>query len=79
MTISVAEAKARLSAILQAAERGEEVLITRRGKPVVRLTAVGKQVKPIDFSRADALRARQKPGAEPSARWLRRLRDESRC
>jgi prevent-host-death family protein len=79
MTISVAEAKARLSAILQAAEGGEEVLITRRGKPVVRLTAVEKQLKPMDFGPAEALRARQKPGAEPSARWLRRLRDESRC
>ncbi|HEY8054325.1 MAG TPA: type II toxin-antitoxin system prevent-host-death family antitoxin [Terriglobales bacterium] len=79
MTISVAEAKARLSAILQAAEAGEEVLITRRGKPVVRLTAVAKQLKPMDFGPAEELRARQKPGAEPSARWLRRLREESRC
>lgn len=79
MTISVADAKARLSAILQAAEAGEEVVITRRGKPVVRLTPVAKQLKPPDFAPAETLRAHQKPGAEPSARWLRRLRDENRC
>ena len=39
-TASVAEAKSHLSALLGNVEAGEEVLITRRGKPVVRLTAV---------------------------------------
>lgn len=37
---SVAEAKAHLSALLGRVESGEEVLITRRGKPVGRLAAV---------------------------------------
>ncbi|MEQ1617072.1 MAG: type II toxin-antitoxin system prevent-host-death family antitoxin [Terricaulis sp.] len=41
MTISVniAEAKARLSALIEAAERGEEVVLARAGKPVARITA----------------------------------------
>lgn len=34
-----AEAKANLSALIEKAERGEEVIIARRGKPVVRLVA----------------------------------------
>ena len=34
------EAKNRLSALLERAERGEEILITRRGKPVARLGPV---------------------------------------
>lgn len=34
-----AEAKANLSLLLEKAERGEEVIIARRGKPVARLVA----------------------------------------
>lgn len=36
-TLSVAEAKARFSAVLAAVEAGQEVVITRRGKAVARL------------------------------------------
>ena len=39
-TASVAESKAHLSALLGNVEAGEDVLITRRGKPVARLVAV---------------------------------------
>ncbi|MDV7142999.1 type II toxin-antitoxin system prevent-host-death family antitoxin [Tropicimonas sp. TH_r6] len=37
MQMNIAEAKAKLSELVAAAERGEEVLIARGGKPVVRL------------------------------------------
>jgi prevent-host-death family protein len=39
-TASVAELKARLSEFLAAARRGEDVIVTDRGKPVARLTAL---------------------------------------
>ncbi len=39
-TVSVAELKARLSEFLAAARRGEEVIVTDRGKPVARLTGL---------------------------------------
>jgi prevent-host-death family protein len=35
--VSIYEAKTTLSALLQAVERGEEVVITNRNKPVARL------------------------------------------
>ena len=35
--VALAEAKAQLSALLDAIEAGEEVVITRRGQPVARL------------------------------------------
>lgn len=38
MEVGTLEAKNRLSALLDAVERGEEVVITRRGRPVARLT-----------------------------------------
>jgi prevent-host-death family protein len=37
ITVGAFEAKTRLSALLELVEKGEEVLITRRGKPVARL------------------------------------------
>ncbi|MCH8207018.1 MAG: type II toxin-antitoxin system prevent-host-death family antitoxin [Chloroflexi bacterium] len=40
-TYSVREFKARISEILRGLEDGEEVIITRRGKPCGRLTPVG--------------------------------------
>lgn len=36
---SIAQAKDRLSELVQAAERGEMVTVTRRGKPVVRVVS----------------------------------------
>ena len=39
-TYSIREAKAHLSEILRGLDRGDEVIITRRGRPCGRLTAV---------------------------------------
>jgi len=39
-TVNVHEAKAHLSEYLAAVERGEEIVIARRNKPVARLVAV---------------------------------------
>ena len=37
ITVNIAEAKAKLSALIEAAERGEEVVVARSGKPVARI------------------------------------------
>jgi antitoxin (DNA-binding transcriptional repressor) of toxin-antitoxin stability system len=42
MRIGVLEAKNRFSELVAAAERGEDVVITRRGEPVVRLERLRK-------------------------------------
>lgn len=39
--VNVQDAKTRLSQLLQAAERGEEVIIARNGQPVAKLVALG--------------------------------------
>ena len=52
MTISnVHDAKTRLSALLEQAEQGEEVIIARHGHPVVRLVPVSPAAtrQPGDF------------------------------
>lgn len=40
--LNVAEAKARLSALIDAALAGDEVVIARDGRPVVKLVPVGR-------------------------------------
>lgn len=54
MQVSITEAKARFSALVAAAERGEEVIITRRGTPVACLVAIGP--RPAAY-RVDTVRA----------------------
>jgi prevent-host-death family protein len=48
-TVSVAETKARLSELIAAAQAGEEVIITKRGKAVVRLIAEPAPRMPVDL------------------------------
>jgi prevent-host-death family protein len=48
--VNVQEAKTRLSQILAQAERGEEVVIARDGKPIARLVPVGNPPpRPVGF------------------------------
>jgi prevent-host-death family protein len=57
--VTVAEAKAHLSELIERAERGEPVRITRRGKLVARLTGVERQIRPIDLNALRALTGSQ--------------------
>jgi prevent-host-death family protein len=45
MEISLSEAKARLTALVRRAEAGDDVILTRHGRPAVRLVPVKK---PLD-------------------------------
>jgi prevent-host-death family protein len=55
--VGVLEAKTHLSALIDAAEAGEEVLITRHGKPVARLgPAIARPAAPGPEA-ADQIRA----------------------
>ena len=50
--VGASEAKNRLGALLDSVERGEEIVITRRGKPVARLVPAE-----VGFDRTKARRA----------------------
>ena len=54
-SVSVAEAKAHLSELLAAAEAGEIISITRRGKAVATLSSAERPRKPIDLDELRAL------------------------
>jgi prevent-host-death family protein len=76
--VTVAEAKAHLSELIERAERGEPVRITRRGKLVARLTGVERQIRPIDLNALRALTESQPVQPEPARSWLRSVRDQER-
>lgn len=75
-TFSVAEAKAHLSELLERAEKGEKVVITRRGEPVVQLAPVKTSKPGIDFARLRALRAVMPMAKTPGNKLIRKIRDE---
>lgn len=77
-TVSIAEAKAHLSELVLAAEAGEDVVITKRGKPVVSLVGRERTKKQVDL---DWLRKRTRGmplQEEDSGTFMRRVRDADR-
>jgi len=77
-SVNLADARAHLSELVKRAASGDPVCITRRGKPVARITAVEMPRKRVD---AAALRGMTDamPLQRESARDLvRRMRDEDR-
>lgn len=73
-TVTLAEAKSHLSHLLDQVEAGEEVVITRRGQPVARISPVEKPKRPIK-SLAE-FRNRMPRWRKSSAELLREMRDE---
>ncbi len=71
---SLADAKARLSELIDKVEAGETVEITRRGKTVAKVVPAEKRLKPIDWDslrRFTASQPMQKQGAGEFVRWMR--------
>jgi antitoxin (DNA-binding transcriptional repressor) of toxin-antitoxin stability system len=79
-TVNLAEAKAGLSALLDAVEAGEEVVITRRGQPVARLIReTGGEAASGDWvARLRRFHAHQPGPAGAAVELLRELRDQER-
>lgn len=53
--VNMHEAKSRLSALVEKAERGEDVVIARNGKPVARLVATSGTIVERQFGRHEGL------------------------
>lgn len=78
IAISLAEAKAHLSELIDRVEAGETVEITRRGKRVARVTAAAQPRKPVDIAALEALAAAMPPQSESAADLVRAMRDGDR-
>ena len=77
-SISLAEAKAHLSEVIDQVEAGESIEITRRGKPVARLVAVVEPRKPIDVAMLKALTDSMPMSPVSAGDLVRAMRDDER-
>lgn len=77
-TVSLRDAKAHLSALSERAAAGEESVITKRGRPVARLTAAVAPRKPVDLSRLQSLTHRIPHQSESAGQFMRDMRDQTR-
>ena len=77
-SISLADAKAHLSELVDRAETGDSIDITRRGKPVARLTAAALPRRRIDASALQALTATMSPQTVGAADLVRAMRNDDR-
>jgi prevent-host-death family protein len=76
--ISLAEAKARLSSLVDRAESGESICITRRGKAVARIVPIEVPDEPFDWEALERHAATIPHQAESAGAFMRRIRDEER-
>ena len=76
--VSLAEAKAHLSELVDRVETGESIEITRRGKRVARLTTTDRPRKAIDMAALQALTQALPPAPQDAADLVRALRDGER-
>jgi prevent-host-death family protein len=76
--ISLAEAKAHLSELVDRVEAGESIGITRRGKPVAQLTTIARPRKPIDIDALKALSATIPAQDQSAEAIVRAMRDGDR-
>lgn len=74
-TVSLAEAKAHLSELINTVEAGEEIVITRHGRAVARVSPPEKIKQPLPIDRLASLRKTVPAWTEPSAGIVRQLRD----
>lgn len=77
-SINLADAKARLSELVDRVESGDSIDITRRGRPVARLTSVARPRKPVDATLLQALTATMPAQADDAADLVRSMRDSDR-
>lgn len=77
-THSVAEAKSQLSKLIDRALKGEGIIITRRGEPVVTLKPIRPPVRPITPADLDWLAQRRIPrlSDEGAGVLVSRMRDD---
>lgn len=77
-SVSLADAKAHLSELIDRVEAGETVEITRRVKPVARLTAADPSRKRVEMSLFASLDETPSPHAQDAADLVRSMRDGDR-
>jgi len=76
MQVSLTEVKSKLHSILAHVEKGEEIVILRRGKKVARIVPPKKELKPLPSLKD--FRASIRVSGEPLSSTVARTRSQER-
>ena len=76
--VTLADAKAHLSELVNRVAGGDEVRITRRGKPVARLSSVTPARTPVDLAALRTLTDAMPMQTQTAAQTVRGMRDGAR-
>lgn len=77
-TVNLADAKARLSELVELAAAGERVIITKRGKPVLELSRPHVVPRRVELAELRALTKNMPRQKQSAGDLMRELRDEAR-
>ena len=77
-SVNLADAKARLSELVERAAAGETVCITRRGKAVAKITAIHTPRKRIDPAALRAMTDAMPVQPQTARDFIRRMRNDDR-
>jgi prevent-host-death family protein len=75
-TVSVREAREKIGSLLDAVSAGENIVITRRGKPVAQLTTIETDDTRIQFSDRTKFREQISSSRVTAENLVRDMRDE---
>ena len=76
--VNIAQAKAHLSELIERAEAGETVEITRRGKPVAKLGPIEPKKARFDAAELARFTAGMTPQKQGAGEFIREMRDSDR-
>jgi prevent-host-death family protein len=76
--VNLADAKARLSELVDLAQRGEEVAIMKRGRPVARIVPITAPKRRIALADMQKATDGWSPQDEGAGAFMRRMRDAYR-
>ncbi|MEJ7745670.1 MAG: type II toxin-antitoxin system prevent-host-death family antitoxin [Luteimonas sp.] len=77
-SINLADAKARLSELVERAATGEHIVITKRGKPVLELSRPRLPLRKVDLRSLRTLTRQLPKQKRGAAETMRQLRDDAR-
>ncbi len=77
-TVSLADAKTHLSKLTELVRHGETVIITKRGKPVVKVVQADSPRKPIQLEKLTALTDSMPKAKKEAGAFISEMRNSTR-
>lgn len=76
--VTLAEAKAHFSELVERAAKGETVCVMRHGRPVAKIAPLAEPKKPVNIAMLCEITKGMPSQPEPAGQFIRRLREADR-